>query len=214
MVTTETRSRRAKPSPKVRKPGRIFRIFGVACLIGAVGLGAYYVWYFWGTGIVTNRAQAELREGFETLRRPLPPRLRPSEDEIKAPGGAYAVILIPRIELDMVVVEGTDTEALKKGPGHYVETADPWDDTGRVGIAGHRTTYGAPFWSLDAIRPGDSITLATRVGTYEYRVTGSEVAKPPWDRVLKQTDEPTLVLTTCNPRFSSAERLFVYADRV
>ena len=86
-------------------------------------------------------------------------------------GSAYAELVIPRIDLDMIVVQGTDTESLKKGPGHYPDTADPWDDTGRVGIAGHRTTYLAPFNHLDAMRVGDPITLRTEYGTFDYRVT-------------------------------------------
>ena len=69
------------------------------------------------------------------------------------------------------MVQGTDEESLKKGPGHYPETADPWDPTGRVGIAGHRTTYLAPFYHLDSMQVGDPITLRTEYGTFDYRVT-------------------------------------------
>ena len=69
-----------------------------------------------------------------------------------------------------MVVEGTDTESLKKGPGHYTDTAYPWQNTGRVGIAGHRTTYLAPFWSLNELRQGDRIVLATEYGIFDYRV--------------------------------------------
>jgi len=119
----------------------------------------------------------------------------------------------------MVVVEGTDTEALKKGPGHYTQTAYPWEDHGRVGIAGHRTTYGAPFWSLDKLGEGDRITLQTEYGIYNYRVTRSVITDPSGTlpsgvSVLDQTRKPTLVLTTCNPRFSASQRLVVFADRV
>jgi len=78
----------------------------------------------------------------------------------------------------MIVVEGTDTESLKKGPGHYSNTAYPWEDSGRVGIAGHRTTYGAPFWSLDKLRPGDPITLQTEYGIFAYSVTRVVVTDP------------------------------------
>jgi sortase A len=118
------------------------------------------------------------------------------------------------MDLDMVVVEGTGTESLKKGPGHYTQTAYPWEDSGRVGIAGHRTTYGAPFWSLDKLREGDPITLHTEYGVFEYRVTRHQIILPSESWVLDQTKEPTLVLTTCNPRFSASQRLVVFADRV
>src|SRR5439155_10354502 len=79
-------------------------------------------------------------------------------------GQPVAVIRIPRLGLDMVVVEGTSTSDLQKGPGHYADTAFPWDPHGRVGIAGHRTTYLHPFWSLDKLNRGDLIELRTRFG--------------------------------------------------
>ncbi|HEX2025822.1 MAG TPA: class E sortase, partial [Actinomycetota bacterium] len=118
------------------------------------------------------------------------------------------------IDLDVVVVEGTDVIDLKAGPGHYAGTDDPWDREGRVGIAGHRTTYGAPFWDLDKVRPGDPITMVTELGTYTYEVTTSREVLPTASKVLRPTPKPTLVLTTCAPRFSAARRLIVFAERV
>ena len=146
-------------------------------------------------------------------------RPRPPERVVSVPGRAIAIIRIPKIDVDLVVVEGTGTEQLKKGPGHYPWTAYPWDDTGRVGIAGHRTTYGAPFWSLNGLRAGDRIVLATEYGIFDYRVTRTVVTPPSGilpsgAYILDQTTSPTLVLTTCNPRFSASERLVVIADRV
>jgi sortase A len=113
----------------------------------------------------------------------------------------------------MVIVEGTDTEDLKKGPGHYTGTAYPWEDQGRVGVAGHRTTYLHPFWGLDKLRPGDLIRIVTEFGRFDYRVTGSKVIVPSDASVLDQTETPTLVLTTCTPRFSASHRLVVFAVR-
>jgi sortase A len=130
------------------------------------------------------------------------------------PGQAYAILKIPSIRVNDVVVQGTDTESLKKGPGHYRETDDPWEDRGRVGIAGHRTTYGAPFWDLDRVRRGDVVTLVTEYGTFAYRVTRTKVFEPSRIGVLDPTKRPTLVLTTCTPRFSAAQRLIVYATRI
>jgi sortase A len=113
----------------------------------------------------------------------------------------------------MVVVNGTSTADLRKGPGHYLETAYPWESSGRVAIAGHRTTYLHPFWSLDKLRPGDVIRLVTEYGTFIYHVTGSRVILPSGIWVLNQTKAPTLVLTTCTPRFSATHRLVVFASR-
>lgn len=128
-------------------------------------------------------------------------------------GDALAVLRIPRIGLDTVVVEGTSEYDLKRGPGHYIQTAYPWDAHGRTAIAGHRTTYGAPFWAVDELEIGDAIELHTERGLFTYRVAGSEVVADDDVRPLEQTAEPSLVLTTCTPRFSATQRLIVTAER-
>ena len=115
--------------------------------------------------------------------------------------------------LDVVVVRGVGSSELKKGPGHYEGTAYPWEGHGRAAIAGHRTTYGHPFWSLDQLRRGDLVRLRTEFGTFDYRVTGAKVVLPNDASVLAQTNEPTLVLTACTPRFSGSHRLVVFASR-
>jgi sortase A len=172
-------------------------------------VAAYIAWVLWGTGLYTAQQQDALRG--ELQDRLEDPRARPG---IVLPGHAYAVIRIPSIELNDIVVQSTSTEALKKGPGHYLKTADPWDDQGRVGIAGHRTTYGAPFWSLDQVSRGDEILLRTEFGAFRYEVTGTRTILPTQTEVLRRTIRPTLVLTTCTPRFSAAQRLVVFADLV
>jgi sortase A len=196
------------------------RAIGVLLVLAAFGIGGYVAWTLWGTGLATQRWQGELRPGLEhrirvAQRNPSPP----PPTVTKVPGDAIAIIEIPRIHLNMVVVEGTDTESLKKGPGHYVGTAFPWQDHGRVAIAGHRTTYLHPFYSLDAMRKGDPIFLLTEYGTFRYEVTGKYITPPDGilpdgSYVLDQTRAPTLALTTCNPRYSAAQRLIVLADRV
>ena len=198
-----------------KRQGRALRVAGVLFLVVAVGIGGYVGWLLWGTGLATKRAQSELRPGFEhDVGSQDPSKAPPAEQVVKVPGKAMAILVIPKMDLDMVVVEGTDTESLKKGPGHYSQTSYPWEDSGRVAIAGHRTTYGAPFWSLDKLRQGDRITLKTEYGTYNYRVTRHIIIAPTEGWVLDPTNRPTLVLTTCNPRFSAAERLIVFAERV
>jgi sortase A len=198
-----------------RRQGRALRIAGALFLVVAVAIGGYLGWLLWGTGLTTKHAQAELRPTFErAVGTKDPSNAPPTEQVVKVPGKAVAILVIPRLDLDMVVVEGTGTEDLKKGPGHYSNTAYPWEDQGRVGIAGHRTTYGAPFWSLDKLAEGDRITLQTEYGTYNYRVTRSLIIEPGEGWVLDPTTRPTLVLTTCNPRFSASQRLVVFAERV
>jgi sortase A len=163
----------------------------------------------WGTGLYTAREQDALRD--ELAQRFDDPRPEPATI---LPGEAYAILKIPSIRVNDVVVQGTDTESLQRGPGHYRETDDPWDRRGRVGIAGHRTTYGAPFWDLDQVEDGDVITLVTEFGTYAYRVTRTKIIQPDQIGVLDPTKRATLVLTTCTPRFSAAQRLIVYATRI
>jgi sortase A len=186
--------------------------FGVLCLMVATAFAGYVVWLLWGTGLTTQRAQERLREGFEQVVDSHDPMQAPDRIEL---GDAYAQILIPSIGVNYIVVQGTEYEDLKLGPGHYPDTANPWDDTGRVGIAGHRTTYLHPFFNLDKVGPGDRITLRTEFGSYDYVVSRVFVVPESGSgRVLVQTQKPTLVLTTCNPKYLSYQRLIVTADLV
>jgi sortase A len=173
-------------------------------------LAGYIGWLLWGTGLQTAHAQEQLRSDFhpstEAPTAPVAPPL---------PGQAYAELMIPSIGVDVIVVQGVDTNSLKEGPGHYPTTANPWDAAGRVGIAGHRTTYLHPFYDLDRVKVGDPITLRTAHGTYEYSVTKVFVIPSAGSGVvLSQTAKPTLVLTTCAPRYSATQRLIVFADRI
>jgi sortase A len=207
--------RRERKRRRRRRQGRALWLFGLVLLLSALGVGGYVGWLLWGTGLTTRAAQADLRPDFAVKIATRAPEEAPEPGRVvEVPGGAIAVLRIPAIRLNYVVVEGTDTDSLKKGPGHYLRTAYPWDDAGRVGIAGHRTTYGAPFWSLNELERGDRIVLATEYGIYNYRVTEVRIVDPDTRSVLAQTKRPTLVLTTCEPRFSAAQRLIVFADRV
>jgi sortase A len=191
----------------------VLRWIGITCLVLASGIAGYLTWVLWGTGLETARAQETLRSGFERQIGTERPDAGDADRPV-LPGDAVAEILIPAIDIDFVVVQGTDTEALKEGPGHYVDTAMPWEKDGRVGIAGHRTTYLHPFQNLDELRPGDGIELRTRFGTFRYRVTRVFTTPSAGSGyVLEQTSRPTLVLTTCHPEFSSAQRLIVEASR-
>jgi sortase A len=207
----------AAPARLYRRPGFILRVLGLACLIAAAGVGGYYAWLVWGTGLGTARAQSELRTVLlERIRDGHPVSGGVPSDPPAVSlrqGEAVAIIQIPRIHLDMVTVQGTSPEALTKGPGHYPNSALPWEDEGRVAIAGHRTTHLRPFWSLDRLRNGDLIRLITEYGTFDYRVSGVREVLPGATWVLDRTASPSLVLTTCAPRFSASHRLVVFATR-
>ena len=129
-------------------------------------------------------------------------------------GEGIGRIQIPRIDLDVVVVEGTTASALRAGAGHYPATPLPCEP-GNVAIAGHRTTYGKPFHNLDKLRPGDTIVLETPIGSCTYRLVKPPFVVSPTDTgVVSNTPTPTLTLTTCHPKGSAAQRLIVQAELV
>jgi sortase A len=119
-------------------------------------------------------------------------------------------IAIAKIHAKYVFVSGTGVDSLKKGPGHYAGTALP-GERGTVAIAGHRTTYAAPFRHLDKIHRGDAITLTMAYGNFSYRVEGSRVVSPSKTSVLRHVRHDRLVLTTCTPLGSAAKRIVVTA---
>jgi sortase A len=125
-------------------------------------------------------------------------------------GQAIGRLRAERIGLDQVVVEGTGTAPLRKGPGHYPDTPLP-GMPGTVGIAGHRTTYGAPFNKLDELRRGDSIQVDTPYARVTYRVERTRIVKPTAVWVTRRVEHDRLVLTACHPKYSAAERIVVFA---
>jgi sortase A len=127
-----------------------------------------------------------------------------------AEGNPIGDIRIPVIGLDQVVVEGTNTPDLQKGPGHYAGTPMP-GQAGNAAVAGHRTTYGHPFYSLDSVKVGDPIVLTTLQGIFVYDTTKSFVVAPSDTTVVDDVLGNQLTLTTCNPRFSATTRLVVQA---
>ena len=123
-----------------------------------------------------------------------------------------ARIETPAIGLDWIVVVGVGVDELKKGPGHYPDTPLP-GEAGNVGIAGHRTTYGAPFLDIDELAAGDEIILTnTGGGRFVYRVTEQFIVSPSEYEVLAPTDEPILTLTSCHPRYSASKRIIVRGE--
>jgi len=125
-------------------------------------------------------------------------------------GEPLGELRIPRLDARVVVVQGTAAGSLRRGPGHYHGTALP-GQPGTVGIAGHRTTYGAPFRHLDALRRGDPITITMPYGRFTYRVEGTRIVTPQDVSALQAIGRQRLVLTACHPLYSAAQRLVVIA---
>jgi sortase A len=129
------------------------------------------------------------------------------------PGQALGRIIIPKLDIDPVFVNGTTSADLRKGPGRYPETQVP--GLGELtAIAGHRTTFGAPFRHIDDLVKGNEIVLVLPYGTFTYRVTGHEIVDDEDWSVIDPRGYDTLVLSACHPLYSAEQRWIVYAKLV
>ena len=128
-------------------------------------------------------------------------------------GHAIGRIVIGRIGLNMVVVDGADHESLKKGPGLDTSTFMPGEHR-LVYIVGHRTTYLAPFAHIDAIKPGDYVRLEMPYATFVYRAYTHRVVTAHDLSVLRSPRHELLELQACHPRFFATHRYIVYAKLV
>jgi sortase A len=125
-------------------------------------------------------------------------------------GDPLGRIHIPEADVNKVIVEGTDGGSLRKGPGHYPETPLP-GIRGTVAIAGHRTTYGAPFRDLDKLEVGDTIDVEMPYGHFIYEVEREQIVEPSATWVTRRVGYDRLVLTACHPKYSAAQRLVIFA---
>jgi sortase A len=125
-------------------------------------------------------------------------------------GDAIGRIAISKIDASYDIVQGTDASSLEKGPGHYPGTSFP--GLGQtIAIAGHRTTYLAPFRHIDALRPGDHIVLTMPYARFTYVVQYHQIVLPTALWVTKNVGYDRLVLSACNPLYSAAQRIIVFA---
>lgn len=159
-----------------------------------------------GTNLVTGRQQEALAKELEKTWS----ETSIAEDKPDL-GAGIALIKIAKIGVNSVVVEGVGVSDLKKGPGHYPETAMP-GEVGNMVVSGHRTTYGAPFYRLNELKEGDEIVVFDATGPYTYKVTESKVVAPTEIGVIAPSTDARLTLITCNPRFSARQRLVVVAS--
>ena len=208
------------------------RIFGSLLILAGVLTLAWVVlvwrWQDPFTAVYTHFQQARLSSAYEKRSATFQPRItrgnlasverqiateaRRYRRTLKA-GEAVGRLSIGRIGLKMVVVQGTDHESLKKGPGHFIESGLPGE--GRlVYVAGHRTTYLAPFAAINNIRVGDYIRFALPYGTFTYRATRHYVVAADAVDVLKDHGTEILRLQACHPRFFATHRYLVDAKLV
>ena len=195
---------------------------------GAVVL-LFVAYQLWGTGLSTARAQDRLDSTFSQTLAAAAPAPAPEDAtaadttaDIAPPelGDPIGRLQLPTIDSDHIVVQGVDLSLLRNGPGHFPQTAMP-GQPGNAAIAGHRTTYGAPFNRLDELAPGDPITVTTVQGTFTYvvdphrdatgRTRGYFVVGPDDVSILDPVDGSRLTLMACNPKFSASQRIVVTA---
>jgi sortase A len=175
----------------------------VLLLLGAIGLLGYPFY----TNLYQDRVQGRL------VRQVASPELEQRyRSRSLREGDALTKLKIPKLGLDVTVVQGVSPSALRAGAGHYPNTPLPCDP-GNVAIAGHRTTYGKPLANADRLVQGDAIILETPVGSCTYEVSRGPFITQPDDLSVIANDpaQRLLTLTTCHPKGSAAQRLIVRA---
>ncbi|HVE92371.1 MAG TPA: class E sortase [Actinomycetota bacterium] len=201
---------------------RIARVIGVVgrllVLVGLILL-FYTTYLLWGTSVETRREQANLAEELRTTAPVATEAQQQAQGEIppaKPEGTVNAgdplfEIVIPKIGLRNIVVQGVDSPQLKKGPGHFAES--PWPgEKGNVALSGHRTTYGGPFFRLNELAVGDEVLVERAGARYRYRLMQAPfVVDPSRVDVVDNHGRDEITLTTCHPRFSAAQRMIVHA---
>jgi len=172
-----------------------------ALLIGDAG--ATLLWQEPLSWVLAQREQGQLEDALAS-----PPQRVLDRKPLK--GDAIGRIAIPSAGVSEYVVEGTDTADLRKGPGHYADTPLP-GERGTTAIAGHRTTYGAPFRRLDDVRRGDRVTVDMPYGRFVYRVQETKIVDDQELSVLNKRSYDRLVLSACHPLYSAAQRIVAFA---
>ena len=223
---------------------RVLGWLGRSMVVAGLFILGFVGFQLWGTGLQTSRSQDQLAAEISTDLSQAPAAGRTGDDATTDPellakdlaaaatvpavatpapssGQPVGIIQIPKIDLARVVVQGVSKSDLKKGPGHYGGTALP-GQPGNSAIAGHRTTYGAPFNRIDELVPGDEIITTTPQGQFTYKVRAAPdgtgrgwfPVKPSGVLVLAPTQTNQLTLTACHPKYSARQRIVVVADLV
>ena len=205
-VPARPRSFGALLGDALRRPGgrKGVSVLSLVLFLAGVAMFAYPV----GTDIYSRYQQDQLQGQFDD------PELQEAYLERKIGiGDGLTVLRIPKLDVKVLVVEGTTPSALRAGAGHYVGTPLP-GEAGNVAIAGHRTTFGRPLNRMDELEPGDTVSLETPFAIYTYKAVPAFgghanpwVVKPSDFSVVSQGSGHLLTLTTCHPKGSAKQRL-------
>jgi sortase A len=214
-------ARRAAPSPlstgrrAVRTAGEILITLGAVLLLFSV---YQLFWTNVSADLATQQVTDQIRSEWQYYHHPTGGTSGATTVPAFNPGQGFALLHIPRLGHGWVrpIVQGVTLDDLKKGVGHYPQTAAP-GQIGNFAVAGHRATNGQPFASLDLLRPGDPVVVETESTWYVYRVDRTRIVAPTHVSVLLPVpDEPgvkptkaIITLTTCNPRWASYQRMIV-----
>lgn len=198
----------------LRRPGgrRAISVLSIVLFLAGVAMFAFPV----GTDLYSNYQQGQLQQAFDD------PEVKSAYAERRIPvGDGLTTMRIPKLDVEVLVVEGTTPAALRAGAGHY-ETSPLPGEPGNVAIAGHRTTYGRPLNRMDELTEGDLVELETPFAVHTYRAVGdSDGHANPW--VVPPTDvsvvsqegvDSVLTLTTCHPKGSAKQRLIMRFELV
>jgi len=209
---------------------RSARILGTLMLVGGVLtlLWVVVVWQWQDpfTALYTRWQQHRLASSYDERFTKFHP-LRPASNSLAAErltiareaaryrreskeGEAIGRIKVPRLGLNMILVNGTDESTLEKGPGRDLRTYMPGQGQ-LIYIAGHRTTYLAPFSHIDSLRAGDRVTLELPYATFVYRIVRHRIVPSDDLAVLKSHGREVVILQACHPRFFATHRYLAYA---
>ncbi|MGL5829818.1 MAG: class E sortase [Angustibacter sp.] len=207
---------------------RVFRatlgVVGELMITAGLVLLLFVGWQLWWTTVTANRKQSVIADGLTDKWRaeePKSPNVKVTPKPLKQIplGEAFALIRIPKLGRDYVrpIVQGTLVEDLKLGVGHYTKSVGP-GEVGNFAIAGHRTTYGAPFSEIPALRSGDPIVIETSNKWFIYTMEEYQIVSPDDYAVVApvpnqpgaQPTEKLITLTTCHPQYSAKQRYIVH----
>ena len=193
-------------------------LIGKTLISAGVLLLLFVAYQLWGTGLAENQAQNKLKSQFVTSTTVTTPATdAPTTTTLPPPpkkGDVVAQIIIEKINVDKFVIAGVGYKELEKGPGLFAGSPLP-GQLGNVAIAGHRTTFGAPFGRVNELAEGDRIVMKTSRGEFVYLVTGAPTIVKATDVDVIRTVDPTraiLTLVTCHPKWTSENRMIISAE--
>lgn len=180
-------------------------VLTVSGLLMLADAGLTLLWQEPVSALIVERQQGQLEEAYASA----PVRKRVTKRK-PLPGDAVGRIALPTLDRRYYVIEGIGGDDLRKGPGHYPDTPLP-GQRGTVAIAGHRTTYGAPFRTIDKLRAGDPIRIDMPDARFTYAVEKTRIVEPTNLSVKRRVSYDRLILTACHPLYSAAQRIVVFA---